>query len=230
MRILPKILNLFILFLVLTGCVDSGERFNPTDPDTVFTLFPSDYFTIGYRETYDLSGFDNNAITQLGVFSVEPRPQLIFNGELSIPVLITFQVTDTLSGSFSITTNTEYFSTDPNDRRNLGFTNTLTGIPPLSAPPAAIPAAAKIGDSGAIGTYIDVLGNETIKSWQLADGGDGRARLVFFSTERDSFGFRLSSIEERYLIEQNGERISVSLRFFNANSILTLSLSGDKTP
>jgi hypothetical protein len=231
MKVLYKVLKLFIPFFVLTGCFDSGDSFNPTDPDTVFTLFPSGYFNVGYSETYDLSGFGNNGISQLGLFSVETQLRTIFNGEPAIPVLTALQVTDTQTGSFSTAMKTEYFSIDSNDLRDLGFSNLLFGFTPFFAfSPAVIPATAKIGDSGEIGTYIDDFGTQNIiKTWQLEDGGDGRARLVYFSTTQDFRGFRLSSIEQRYLIEQNGDRISMSLKFFDADSILTLTLSGDKT-
>ena len=233
MKVLSKVLKLFIPFFVLTGCIDSGDSFNPTDPDAVFSLFPSGYFNAGYSETYNLSGFDfdNNGIAQLGLFSVETQPQMIFIVQPAIPVLTALQVTDANTGSFSTTTKTEFFSIDSNDLRDLGFSNLLFGFTPFFAfSSAAIPATAKIGDSGEIGTYIDDFGTQNIiKTWQLEDGGDGRARLVYFSTTQDFRGFRLSSIEQRYLIEQNGDRISMSLRFRNANSILTLTLSGDKT-
>ena len=230
MKLLSRVLKLFIPFFVLTGCVDSGDSFNPSDPDSIFTLFPSGFFDVGYNETYDLSGFDNNGISQVGFFSVEIQSQTFFNGEPAIPVSIALQVAGAQTSLVSTTAKIEYFSIDANDLRDLGFTNTLFGFRPFFAiSSAVIPATAKIGDSGEIGIYIDGFGNEIIKAWQLEDGGDGRALLVFFSTKRDNFGFRLSSIEERYLIEQNGDRVSVGLRFFNADSILTLTLSGDKT-
>ena len=183
-----------------------------------------------YSNQCDLD-FDNNGIAQLGLFSVETQPQMIFIVQPAIPVLTALQVTDANTGSFSTTTKTEFFSIDSNDLRDLGFSNLLFGFTPFFAfSSAAIPATAKIGDSGEIGTYIDDFGTQNIiKTWQLEDGGDGRARLVYFSTTQDFRGFRLSSIEQRYLIEQNGDRISMSLRFRNANSILTLTLSGDKT-
>lgn len=229
MRLLHKILTVLMPLVVLTGCVDSNNRFNPTDPDTIFNLFPSGYFEVGYSEAYELSGFDNNGITQTGIFSVDAQSQTSFNSELAIPLLVTLEPGGFQTGLFPTSTKIEYFSTDSNDLRNLGFTNTLFGSTSFFAfSTSAIPVTAKIGDSGQIGTYIDIFGNENIRTWQLGDGGDGRARLVFVSTTRDNSGFRLSSSEEEYLIDQNGDRVSVRLRFFNADSILTLALSGDK--
>lgn len=227
MRFFAKTLRLLVTLFILTACVDSGDSFNPTDPDTVFTLFPSDYFDPGYLEDYELSGFNDNAIPQSGLFSIETQPPVIFDGEPAVPVFASMQVADVQAG-LSLTTRTAYFSIDEIDRRYLGTSNLLFGsLTFFALSTSTIPATAKIGDSGEIGTYVDSLANENTRTWQLEDGGDGRAWLIFASTTRDFLGFRLSALEERYLIEPNGERVSIRLRFFD-DLFETLTLSGDK--
>lgn len=228
MKLLSKFLLVLIAFFVLSGCGDGDNSFNPTDPDAVFNLFPSDYFIIGYSESYSLSGFDTAGGLPTGSLSMQTQSQEIFNGELAIPISVALQVVNTQTGSFINSTGIGYYSTDENDRRELGFTNITLGTSTFIAVTSAIPATAKIGDSGEIGSYIDNLGNRDVKTWQLLDGGDGRASLVFSSTTRDQVGLFLSSAEESYLIEQNGDRVSVEFRLFDADSGATLTLSGNK--
>ena len=232
MKIIIKMALVFILVSTLVACggeTNENNITNPTDPNTVFQLFPSGHFSNGYSETYILSGSDTAGGTQTGSFSIQTQSQSIFNGEAAIPFAVILQITNTQTGAFGSASGYGYYSTNQNDLRDLGYESTTTGEMTVSATTTAIPLTGRINDFGDAGIYIDSTGERDVDTWQLSDGGDGRAKLTFYTTTTDQFGVTQSTSEETYLINPNGTRISIDFRIYYTSSGITLTLSGNKT-
>ena len=97
----------------------------------------------------------------------------------------------------------------------------------MSATTTAIPETAKIGDFGVIGTYTDNAGSVDVQSWRLDDGGNGLAKLVQLSTEKDQFGNLELSSTTTTVINTSGETLSRQEVIFFANEGVTLTLNGN---
>lgn len=222
----------FILVSSLAACggeTNENNIANPTDPNTVFQLFPSGFLSNGYSEFYTLSGSDTAGGTHTGNYSLQTQSQSVFNGEAAIPFAVLLQITNTQTGAFGSSSGYGYYSTSLNDLRNLGYESTTTGEMTVSATTTAIPLTGKINDFGDTGIYIDSTGERDVDTWQLSDGGNGRAKLTFYGTSTDQFGVTLSTSEETYLIDPDGTRISIEFRIYYPGSGITLTLSGNKT-
>ena len=171
----------------LSGCGGGGSSTTPTDPNTVFSLFPSAYFTLGYSESYTLTGTDTGGGVFTGSYSIQTQSQSTFNGNPAIPFAVSLQLNNTASGAFVTAIGTGYYSTTISNLHNLGFTNTTFGTTTVSASTTALPTTATIGNFGSVGTYTDSAGDTDVDTWRLDDGGNGNAKLVFSTTTTDQF-------------------------------------------
>jgi hypothetical protein len=109
------------------------------------------------------------------------------------------------------------------DRRYLGYSDSTTTT--VSATTFAIPQTVKIGDFGNTGTYTDNVGAVEVKSWRVDDGGSGRAKLVYLSTDTDQFGNLETSSTTTDLIDTGGNVISEVVEVFFATLDITLTLT-----
>jgi hypothetical protein len=200
----------------------------PPPPATAFSLFPSEYFVDGYRESYSLTGSDTDGVTFTGDWTFQAGAQTTFNGSPAIPFDGILNITNTATNAFFTSVETDYYSTNANDRRDLGFASTSTGVVKTPTSTTALPTTARIGDFGNIGTYVTSSGDTDVETWQLTDAGNGRAYILFFISRSDQFGDFNSSREEKYLIDENGNRMSLELRIFFQSSGITLTLTGTK--
>jgi hypothetical protein len=232
-RFNKQILLTAALLLTLTACGGGGgggggNSTTPTDPTTVFSLFPSGYFSAGYNETYTFTGTDTGGGVFTGSYSIQTQTQSAINGVPAIPFAVSLQLNNTASGAFISSIGTGYYSTDTTNPENLGFTSTTFGTTTVSATTTVLPTTATIGSFGSIGTYIDNTGDTDVDTWRLDDGGNGNAKLVFSTTTTDQFGTISFTSEESYLIAPNGNRISIAFRLFDTNAGITINLSGNK--
>jgi hypothetical protein len=214
-----------LLSILVTGCSSSGgDSPAPTDPNTVFQLFPSGFFTAGYSETYNLTGTDTLGGTHKAVFSLQTQAPTTFLGQPAIPVFVQVQITNTSTGAVVSNSGNGYYSTSPTDRRYLGYSDSTTTT--VSAVTSTIPQTAKIGDIGVVGTYTDNTGNVDTQSWRLDDGFNGNAKLVELSNEVDQFGTLDTSSTTTHLINTSGNRLSITLVLFFNSLNATLTLTG----
>ncbi len=224
------LISTFVIF-TLSACGGGGgggSNTAPTNPTTVFSLFPSGYFSVGYSESYTLTGTDTAGGVFTGSYLIQTQTQSTFNGVPAIPFDVSLQLNNTASGAFVSAIGTGYYSTNATNPENLGFTNTTFGTTTVSATTTALPTTASIGSFGSIGTYTDSAGDADVDTWRLDDGGNGNAKLVIFTTTTDQFGTVTSTSEESYLINSSGNRISIEFRLFDTSSGITISLSGNK--
>jgi len=223
------LLSAFSIFMISAcGGGGGGSSSTPTDPATVFSLFPSGYFSTGYSESYTLTGTDTAGGVFTGSYSIQTQAQSTFNGVPAIPFAVSLQLNNTASGAFVSAIGTGYYSTNTASPENLGFTNTTFGTTTVSATTTALPTTATIGSFGSIGTYVDSAGDTDVDTWRLDDGGNGNAKLVISTTTTDQFGTVTSTSEESYIINSNGNRVSIAFRLFDTSSGITISLSGNK--
>ncbi|MDB4575773.1 hypothetical protein N9112_02315 [bacterium] len=222
---MKKYLVLFA-FIIIQGCSSGGgDSTSPTDPNTVFQLFPTGYFTAGYTSTINYTGTDTAGSTYTGTVSKQTQAESTFLGVPAIPILYQIQITNTATGAFASGTSTEYFSTLATDRHYLGYSSNTTTT--VSATTSPIPQTAKIGDFGIIGTYTDNAGNVDIQSWRIDDGGNGTANGVLLSNETDQFGNPTSSSVETTNIDASGNRLSEKLVIYYADSGITVTLNSN---
>lgn len=220
---MKKYLILFAL-IVIQGCSSGDDGPTPTDPATVFQLFEAGSFTAGFTETTNYTGTDTAGGVWSGTISNQTQAQSTFLGQPTIPILAQAQLTNSANGAILSNIGTGYWSTSASDRRYLGYSDSFTTT--VSAITSAIPETAKIGDFGVVGTYTDNAGSVDVKSWRLDDGGNGLAKIVQLSTEKDQFGnLELSEISTT-VIDTTGKTLSsISVLFF-ADTGVTLTLNG----
>ena len=212
-----------IVFLTSCGGGGGGSNSVPTDPNTIFQLFPPGFFSVGFSETTNFTGTDTGGGVFTATASVQTQAQTTFLGQPAIPQLVQIQLTNTATGAFISDTGTGFWSTSATDRRNLGFSNSSSTT--VSATTTAIPQTAKIGDFGDVGTYTDNAGDVSVDSWRLDDGFNGRAKLVVLSTETDQFGTLITSSTTTDLIDTSGNVISEEIKIFFADVGITLTLN-----
>jgi len=161
-------------------------------------------------------------VNYTGSTSEKTLPSSTFLGTLSIPLETKIQFTAS-NGAFGTAVLNSHYSTDINNRKFLGVDGDITTV---SANTTAIPQTAKIGDSGVIGTYVDDTGFESFLSWRLDDGQNGNAKLVLLNDTNNQSGTLDNTVTTTYLIEANGNRLSVELETFNVNVNTRVTFNG----
>lgn len=218
---MKKYFILFILILI-HGCSSGGGGSTPTDPSTSFSVFPPNYFT-SYSKTINLSGSDSTGDQYTVTFSEQTSTQTTFLGTPAIPILTQLQFTNTTTGGFISFIRNDYFTISASDRHYLGDDG---DSPTVSAVTTAIPQTATIGDFGVIGTYTDNAGEVESSSWRLDDGFNGRGKLVYLFNYKDQFGNTTGSETQTFIIDESGNRLSMTAEFFDTASGITITLSG----
>jgi len=216
---------------------DNGGIENPTDPNTVFNLFPSDYLTEGYSETYVLSGQEVlTGDTFTGSFTLQTQAQDLFNSESAVPMYKELEITNSITGGSSTESGIDYYSINYTNLHYYGYSGILhfSGISSSqtteSASTTMLPVTGKIGDSGVIGTYIDSYDDTKSLTWSIHDAGNGNAKLkIVTTTSPNQLGTVLLVEEETYTINPNGVRLSIVIRIEYTYSGITISLNGNNT-
>jgi len=225
---MKKYLILFALILI-QGC-GGGDNATyvpsdvPTDPDILFQLFETGYFTEGYTVTTNYTGSDTSGGNYTGTYSKQTLAESTFLGQPAIPILSELQITNTTTGASASAVGTEYFTPLATDRHYLGYSGDTTTV---SATTSAIPQTAKIGDFGDVGTYTDNAGYIDVQTWRLDDGGNGTADAVIQSHETDQFGNPTSSSIETVKIDENGNRLSSKIVIYYADIDITVTLNSN---
>ena len=109
------------------------------------------------------------------------------------------------------------------------FTASFTdsdGITHTAVSLSVIPQSAKIGDFGTVGTYSGA-GETTQIAWQLKNANNGLANQVISETTT-IFGNLEFSEETSYVIDESGNRKSVTAKIYYADSGITVTLSGNE--
>ena len=218
-----KVLIVFLVSLI-AACGGGGGGSTPTNPDTVFQVFPSAMFVPGTIKTTNYTGTDNNGGTYTGVLSEQTQTESVFLGQAAIPVLSQLQFTNTGTGASVTGISTTYFSTSVTDRRFLGTSDSTTTT--VTANTTPIPQTVKIGDFGNIGTYTDNAGNVTTVTFRIDDGGNGNGKAVVIQTERDQFGALVSTETTESIIDPSGNTLSETIIIFFNDLGVTVTLNG----
>ena len=195
---------------MFAGC-DRDDDVTPIDP--AYQLFPAGFFSLGYQEQYILSGVaTNSGSTFQGTHIELNEGNTMFDNQTAIRVRVQNEWTDENSipfenGAFS------FYSTESSNRKLLGTEDLFTQDVFILANPEVIPETAEIGDSGVIGIDTNAS-NETItQTWSLDTAPSGRAYLIFATEVRDATGAVTFIGNTTYEIEQNGNRVSMTILF-----------------
>jgi hypothetical protein len=224
----PKFV-LFLSVLLLVACgggsggSDSGSTFVPTDPNTVFQLFPPGGPTVGESSTVNLSGTDNFGDSWTASGSSQVQADTTFLGESVRPTLTILNLTYVPTGAFVNVTSTSYTRYDAGAVYRIGISDTSTTTVSFIANP--VPYTAKIGDLGIVGTYTNNVGDVTTQTWEIADAGSGRAKAILRSSTVDQFSTLISSSVDTTVILPDGTTVStiVEVTLFNPDVVITLS-------
>lgn len=229
-----KLVIASIVVLLLSACGSGGGGGGgsssspasvPTDTNLAFQSFPAGYFSSGYTETYQVTGSDTAGGMYTATLSSTTLAPTTFNGQPAIPVQKLVKITNTQTGAFVSGTGTDYFSTDSGSRMLLGYTDSA-GVTKIGVTMNIIPQSATIDDVGVIGSYAG--GGETDQiTWQMTNANNGLANLVVNETTTIS-GSLDSSEEDSYVIDQQGNRKSLTVKIYYASNGVTITLSGNK--
>ncbi len=218
----------FLVSLLMVGtyffahtAVFAANKAKPTSTSIEFKLFPSNYFT-DYDVSASLTGSDSRGINLTGNIVEKLLPRTAFLGTRASPIQTTTEFF-AMGMGFGTAIVTSYYSTNVNARRFLGVSGDITTV---KATTTDIPVRAKIGQSGIIGTYIDKRKFTSTLSWQLEDGFNGQAKLIFLNTTNKPSGDLDNTFKTTYLIQENGKRESVELETYNDTIKITVTLKG----
>jgi len=231
-----KLVIASIMVVLLSACGSGGgggggsststPAPTPTDTNLAFQSFPAGYFSSGYTETYQVTGSDTAGGTYTATLSSTTLAPTTFNGQPAIPVQKLVKITNTQTGAFVSGTGTDYFSTDSGSRMLLGYTDDSAEVTKIGLTMNIIPQSATIDDVGVIGSYTG--GGETDQiTWQLTNANNGLANLVVNETTTIS-GSLDSSEEDSYVIDQSGNRKSLTVKIYYADTGIIITLSGNK--
>ncbi len=216
------------LGVFISGCggggtsPSAGGNGRPTDTNISFKLFPDNYF-VDYDVSANLSGSDNKGNTYTGNITEKTLSKTTFLSNSAVPIETKINLAAS-NGGFAAVTQSQYYGTNANDRRFLGVDGDVTTV---SATTFTIPTTAKIGDSGKAGVYTDNSASISTLTWKLEDGFNGKAKLIFLTETNDQLGTLDNTFSTTYLINPDGERVSIELKTFNVNVDLEVTLTGD---
>jgi hypothetical protein len=217
--------------LTLIGCGGGGggggDSSTPTDTTLPFQLFPDNYFTEGYTESYQLTGSDTGGGKYTGSLLLQTQVEDTFDGAPAIPMQFLLEFTETQTNAFLSTSGFSYYSTDPSDRRLIGesFDDGTISMPTSTS---AFPATATIGDFGTIGSYSSSDGTTSSAAWRLENANNGQAYLVIAWNYYDEFSNLDSTEEQQYLIQPDGTRLSIKLSLFIVSDTITVTFTGQR--
>ncbi len=202
-------ITLFLSACIL--CFSSCEE-EPTDEEVAYQLFPNGYFSTGFREEYNLTGQSQSGATFTGTHLELTQSVTSFNGQQVVPVRTQNDWDDENSTHF-INGTIAYYSQDASNRTFIGSKDIITNVDLLNNNLQNIPITAKIGESGMIGAFPDLVGNTLSQSWKLQQGSGEMAWLVWEAIVRDVNGAIISEGNTSYEIEPDGTRKSITILF-----------------
>lgn len=136
-------------------------------------------------------------------------------------------LTNTKTNAFVTATGIDYYSTDITNLMYFGWTDSIGSIfTPVTM--NIIPQTAMIGASGVIGSYSGsgtAVGETDTFTWQLTNANNGLANLVIADSTFTGSTFD-SSTKTTYVIDQQGNRQSVTVVISYANGVI-VTLSGN---
>ncbi len=228
------VILLFSMTFSFAGCGGGGGgggdngSISPNSP-TTFRLFSNGYFTAGTQEYYNLTGNSTDGSSYTGTLLIEPQSATTFNGAAAIPVEDQLSLTNTDINTSITLTGVEYFSTDASNLELLGYNSNDEGTTSSGASLSVIPQSASIGDSGSVGTYTFSNGDILTISWELTQASGSYANLVMSSTVTTSTGSMLLTEENTFVIDQDGNRQSVTIVLDVVSYGISVTLSGNKS-
>lgn len=211
-----------LLVLAASGCGGGGGGSTPTDTNIDFPTFPQNYFS-SYNKTMTLNGSDTTGDRHTLVVSEQTVSQTTFLSTSAIPIQQQLQATNNSTGGISNGIGNMYFTISASDRHFIGDDGDSVTV---SSTTTAIPQTARIGDFGVVGEYIDNAGDKKTVSWRVDDGFNGKAKLVLLFDLEDQYGNFYASETQTFLIDQTGNRLSMDVVGYYANSGITVTLKG----
>jgi hypothetical protein len=210
----------------LAACAEStlDEELLDTEPALVF---PADFFTQGYTESYSVTGSSDTGLQYSGTYEVKTGAETVFNGVPSIPVTRTLEYSTILNGQVTSPVSivlTEYFTADE-PRQYLGSEHESGLVTIAIDQPVEIPEFATPGNFGSIGTYIGSDSSYESLSWSAAMSGD-QYLISFTSLLTDSSGGMISDETQSFLIDIDGVRKAWEFTSILSNRNMTLTFTG----
>jgi len=219
----------FAVTLLLTGCSDSNPTHVPTDTSLVFSIFPETYFSGSYSTSYSLNGYFSNGNIATAFLGIQSGSTTVFNAQPIKAIDSIFSLTNVTNGVLFSAINETYYSTDINNLTIEGGYRTIDAVSSMPISTNTIPLTGTIGDFGLIGNYTLSDGSNTISTWAILDGLNGKAKFVITSVNSASSNTLLTTSTESWTISQDGTRSFINIQnTYHQSGDLTLILSGSK--
>jgi hypothetical protein len=212
---------LVVMFTGLSACQQTGT--GSTDATGVvgneeiapqLRIFPDGLLDGGFTEEYAVTGVDEIGRTYTGEYQIETGGEVVFNGELAIPLISTLTYSTDASGqtvTLVTVVFTEYFSSSK-PTKYLGNENSRTGVimvPEIQAP--IVPRMASASSSGSLGQYTGSDASKESIDWSVGEVMDNGFYDVGHSyLLTDSAGDVLSSENQYFTFDKNGNRTAWS--------------------
>ncbi|MEM7256693.1 MAG: hypothetical protein AAF404_04820 [Pseudomonadota bacterium] len=217
---------LMFVTVVLGACGGGNDSGAQADGQTLFTLFPANFFNSGYSESYTVAGSDNQGQQFNGRYVFQTQPQALFQGATVTPVITTLTINNENTGASSTIVSTDYYQVQNSSLQLMGAIAGAVTLQPLGD--ASVPQFAMTGEFGAIGTFLDNAGNRTVSSWRLDSAANGQATFIQLQTTTNPEDEVASTAETELVINTAGERLSAVVRINNLANGVALVLSGSR--
>ena len=219
----------FFAALGLTGCGGGGggaaDTQTPTGTVVSMAAFKSVYLGTSAGAQYSfptLSGSDSQGRSWSGSFTVIADGTTSFESQSVTKqhALVSLQ----LAGGTPVTgTSTAYFQASNGNPYKSIESNGVTYTPNSAV---TLPATAKVGDFGDLGTYTGTDGTTESVTWTLAAGSNGASTLALSSIIKT--GTTINSVEmDSFHLDASGVPTSISISV--TESGVTVNLAGNKS-
>jgi hypothetical protein len=228
-NVINTMVGLFIFVaLCLTGCgsgAGGGTADTQTPTGTVVSLasFKSVYLgtSAGTQMSFPLTGSDSQGRAWSGSYTTIADGPMAFEAQnvTKRRSLITLQLA---GGTAVSTTTTAYFLVSNESPYKSVSSSGVTFTPNVTF---FIPATAKVGDFGSLGTVTGSDGNTATATWTLTAGSNGASILALSSTIKTGTTVTSTEVDSFHL---DAAGVPTSIAISATASGITVNLAGNK--
>lgn len=190
---------------------------------------PPAYFDGNYSASYSLSGEFSNGENITATLNTQSGNTTTFNSQSVSTIDESVSLTNTTTNAVSSTYTENYYSPDVSNLTLVGNYRTIDGVTSVATSTSVFPLTARINEFGIIGTYSLSDGSSTSVTWSLADGFNGKAKLIMTTTVRDSSNALYATSIISWTIAQDGTREALQVTVtYHQSGNLTANFSGNK--